>query len=198
MRRSRKLLLTAAAAAGIAIPTVIAGVAFAHGYNDNPPSRQALCHAGTVADCGDIQYEPQSVEGPKGFPAAGPADGSICSAGHGNFSQLDDPRGGDWPATSINTGAQTFHWTLTAQHSTDKWEYFITKDGWDPSQPLTRASLEDQPFFTQSDGGAKPPASVDLNVDVPSNKHGRHLILGVWTINDTANAFYSCMDVTIA
>lgn len=195
--RNRKLLLASAVATGIAVPLAVAGVAFGHGYTDNPESRQAKCANGQVADCGAVQHEPQSVEGPKGFPEAGPADGSICSAGLEGFKELDDPRGGDWPATSISPGPQTFHWTLTAPHSTSTWEFFITKDGWDPGQALTRADLEAEPFFSQDDGGARPGNSVDLDVTVP-DKSGRHLILGVWSIADTDNAFYACSDVDIA
>src|SRR3954471_16463163 len=84
------------------------GAASSHGYTDQPISRQKLCANGTVTDCGDIQWEPQSVEGPKGFPAAGPADGTICAGGNSRFAQLDDPRGGTgWPATRL-TGGQTY------------------------------------------------------------------------------------------
>ncbi|ADD42854.1 lytic polysaccharide monooxygenase auxiliary activity family 9 protein [Stackebrandtia nassauensis] len=195
MRRNRKLLLAAVATGGVAVPLAIAGVAFGHGYTDSPESRQAKCASGEVADCGAVAHEPQSVEGPKGFPDNDIADGSICSAGLEGFAALDDPRGGEWPTTTMNPGEQTFHWTLTAPHATDKWEFFITKDGWDGTKALTRADLEAEPFFTQDDGGAKPGNSVDLTVNVP-DKTGRHLILGVWTIADTSNAFYACSDVT--
>lgn len=195
MRSTRTLLLAAAATAGVAIPLALAGVAFGHGYTDSPPSRQAKCASGEVTDCGAVQHEPQSVEGPKGFPEAGPADGSICSAGLEGFKVLDDPRGGQWPATTMSPGEQTFHWNLTTPHATATWEFFITEDGWDPNKALTRADLETEPFFSQDDGGARPGTSVDLAVDVP-DKTGRHLILGVWTIADTTNAFYACSDVT--
>lgn len=198
MPRTRTLALTAAAITGVAIPTLAAGAAFAHGYTDNPASRQYMCSNGDVSDCGAIENEPQSVEGPKDFPNGGPADGSICSADNEGFAELDDPRGGEWPTTSLSAGQQTFHWSLTTPHSTAKWEFFITKDGWDPSQALTRDALEAEPFFTQDDGGERPSESVDLDVDVPDNKSGRHLILGVWTVADTANAFYACSDVDIA
>src|SRR3954447_13246727 len=40
--------------------------ASAHGYISSPPSRQANCASGAVSGCGDIVYEPQSVEAPKG------------------------------------------------------------------------------------------------------------------------------------
>jgi predicted carbohydrate-binding protein with CBM5 and CBM33 domain len=198
MRPSRKMLLSAAAVAGVAASAAVAGVAFGHGYADDPASRQGRCAAGEVANCGPIQYEPQSVEGPKGFPAAGPADHQLCSAGIGNFAQLDDPRGGQWPAQQLSAGAQSFNWTLTAQHSTDNFEYYITNDSYDSAQPLTRADLEPEPIFSQDYNGEKPQASVTHEVTIPEGKSGRHLIYGVWNIADTANAFYSCIDVDIA
>jgi hypothetical protein len=82
----------------IAVPIVFTGVAEGQGYTQNPPSRSSNCARGVVRDCGPIQYEPQSVEGPKGFPSGGPADGKLCAAGLSQFAQLDDPRGGTWPA----------------------------------------------------------------------------------------------------
>lgn len=197
MRRNRKILLTGVVVAGAAVSATAAGLAFGHGYTDTPPSRQALCAAGEVSDCGPIQYEPQSVEGPKGFPAAGPADGSLCSGGNQTYAQLDDPRDGAWPTTSLTTGANTFSWTMTAAHSTAKFEYFITKDGYDPTRPLTRDDLELEPFYVDNMDGSKPDHVMKHEVVVPQDKSGRHLILSVWTIADTVNAFYSCIDVDI-
>ncbi len=194
MRRTKRLLAAFSVFAAAVLATTMASPAWGHGYVSESPSRGALCASGAVSDCGAVQWEPHSMEGPKGFPGAGPADGSICSGGNTRFAEIDDPRGGNWPTTSVSPGSRTFTWTITAAHATDKWEYFITRDGWNPSQPLTRASLESSPFYTKSDGGARPDWSVTHSVNLP-NKSGQHLILAVWTIADTANAFYSCIDV---
>ncbi|MEV7868546.1 lytic polysaccharide monooxygenase [Streptomyces sp. NPDC088124] len=187
-----------AAVVGLAVTAVsllATGSASSHGYTDSPISRQKLCQNGTVADCGNIQWEPQSVEGPKGFPAAGPADGSICSGGNGQFAQLDDPRGGAWPTTKLTSGqSHTFRWQFTARHATTDFRYYITKNGWNPSQKLTRAALETQPFLTVPYNNQQPPATLSHSGTLPS-KSGRHVILAVWTIADTSNAFYACSDV---
>ncbi|MFE2936349.1 MULTISPECIES: lytic polysaccharide monooxygenase [unclassified Streptomyces] len=188
-----------AAVVGLAIAGVsmfATSSASSHGYTDNPISRQKLCANGTVTGCGNIQWEPQSVEGPKGFPAAGPADGKICSGGHGEFAQLDDPRGGNWPATNV-TGGQgfSFRWQFTARHATSDFRYYITRDGWDPTKPLTRADLESQPFMTVPYGGKQPPATLTQQGTIPTQKSGKHIILSVWNVADTANAFYACSDV---
>ncbi|MGW4031727.1 lytic polysaccharide monooxygenase auxiliary activity family 9 protein [Streptomyces sp. NPDC004838] len=174
---------------------VTSGSAQSHGYADTPISRQQLCADGTVQDCGQIEWEPWSVEGPKGFPARGAADGSLCSGDNARFSELDDPRGGAWPRTTLVGGeSHTFNWRITARHATTDFRYFITKDGYDPTKPLTRADLEPQPFLTVPFGGRQPGFTVTHSGVLPQ-KSGKHLILGVWTIADTENAFYACSDV---
>ncbi|RBL79321.1 chitin-binding protein, partial [Streptomyces cavourensis] len=117
MRKKASAAVIGLAIAGVSVLATTS--ASSHGYTDSPISRQKLCANGTVTGCGNIQWEPQSVEGPKGFPASGPADGKICSGGNGQFAQLDDPRGGNWPATQV-TGGQgySFRWQFTARHST--------------------------------------------------------------------------------
>ncbi|MFE3599308.1 lytic polysaccharide monooxygenase [Streptomyces sp. NPDC059096] len=178
-----------------AVSLLATGSASSHGYTDSPISRQKLCANGTVANCGNIQWEPQSVEGPKGFPAAGPADGKICSGGNGQFAQLDDARGGSWPTTKLTSGqSHTFRWQFTARHATTDFRYYITKNGWNSSQPLTRAALDTQPFLTVPYNNQQPPATLSHSGTLPS-KSGRHVILAVWTIADTSNAFYACSDV---
>ncbi|MFD1831783.1 MULTISPECIES: lytic polysaccharide monooxygenase auxiliary activity family 9 protein [Streptomyces] len=194
----RKKITTALLGFGVAATTVLAagGSAQSHGYTQSPMSRQAYCANGTVSNCGGIQWEPQSVEGPKGFPAAGPADGQICAGGNSRFAQLDDPRGGNWPTTKLSPGqGLTFTWKMTARHSTTDFRYYITKNGWDPTKPLTRADLEPYPFMTVHMGGRQPASTESHQGSVPTGKSGRHLILGVWNVHDTANAFYACSDV---
>ncbi|MEU4925979.1 lytic polysaccharide monooxygenase [Streptomyces yokosukanensis] len=176
------------------------GGASGHGYTDLPISRQKLCANGTVPDCGDIQYEPQSVEGPKGFPAAGPADGQICNGGLSRFAQLSSPAtpsGGAWPTTKV-TGGQTytFRWQFTAMHATTDFKYYVTKQGWNQNHALSRSDLDLTPFLTVPYNGQRPPATLSHSGTLPSGLSGHHVILAVWTIADTGNAFYACSDVT--
>ncbi len=184
--------------AGLAVVSVLgtSGTAQAHGYGTAPTSRQLHCAQGAVSDCGAIQWEPHSVEGPKGFPEAGPPDGQICSGGNQRFAELDDPRGGSWPATDVTAGQDyTFSWTFTARHSTSEFEYYITRDGYDPARPITRDSLEPEPFMTVPLGGRQPGETENHQGSMPAGKSGRHVIVAVWNVADTANAFYSCSDV---
>jgi predicted carbohydrate-binding protein with CBM5 and CBM33 domain len=197
MMRARKLSMAGIAVGALAL-TVSTSIplAYGHGYTTSPTSRAKYCADKIVKDCGDIQYEPQSTEGPKGFPAAGPADGRLCSAGISRFAQLDDQRGGAWPATKLTSGASyTFKWHLTAAHATTDFKYYVTKAGWNQSAPLTRSALELTPFLTVPMNGARPATDVSHSGTLPT-RTGRHMILAVWTIADTANAFYQCSDVT--
>ena len=166
----RRLTLPLAATGAVIAALAVAAPAQAHGYLSGPPSRQALCAQGRVPDCGQIRWEPQSVEGPKGLRS--------CHAGIAQFAVLnDDGRG--WPATSVGNSV-TFTWTNTARHATSNWEYFIGS---------TRVAVF-------NGGGQQPGASVSHTVNL-SGYSGRQKVLAVWNIADTANAFYSCVDLQI-
>jgi chitin-binding protein len=127
-----------------------------------------MCAQGRVANCGDIIYEPQSVEGPKGLMS--------CSGGNSRFAQLDDPNKG-WPATSVGNSV-TFNWVFTARHSTTNFEYFIGS---------TRIAVFNL-------GGAQPAATLSHTVSL-GGRTGRILVLARWNVADTVNAFYSCVDL---
>ncbi|MEV6111083.1 lytic polysaccharide monooxygenase auxiliary activity family 9 protein [Streptomyces sp. NPDC052109] len=200
MRTKTKLsavVLGVATAGAFALST---GGASGHGYTDLPISRQKLCANGTVTGCGDIQYEPQSVEGPKGFPVARPADGQICNGGLSRFAQLSSPTtpsGGAWPTTKV-TGGQTytFRWQFTAMHATTDFKYYVTKQGWNQNHALSRSDLNLTPFLTVPYNGQRPPATLSHSGTLPTGLSGHHVIVAVWTIADTGNAFYACSDVT--
>ncbi|MFS0694557.1 lytic polysaccharide monooxygenase [Streptomyces nitrosporeus] len=170
MHAKRKL----AAVIGVGIAPLIAvtlpaATASAHGYVSSPPSRQAQCAAGTV-DCGQIKYEPQSVEGPKGLKS--------CSGGNAQFAELDND-GKNWKATQVGSST-TFTWKLTARHATSTWQYYVG------GQNLAQFN----------DNGAQPGATVTHQVNF-GGLSGRQKVLAVWNIADTANAFYACIDVQI-
>lgn len=165
----------------------------AHGYVDDPASRAIQCKNGLNTNCGPIIYEPQSLEGPKGFPAAGPADGKIASAGLAGFSALDQQSATRWNKVNMTSGTNTFTWKFTARHATTSYRYFITKPDWNPNAPLTRAQLDLTPFCTINGNGQQPPATLSHSCNVPA-RTGYHIILAVWDIADTQNAWYIAID----
>ncbi|GKU77903.1 lytic polysaccharide monooxygenase [Paenibacillus sp. L3-i20] len=169
--------------------------ASAHGYMESPASRAYMCKDKLNTGCGAIIYEPQSLEAEGNFPESGPADGQI--AGAGGFKELNEQTKDRWKKVTLNGGKNTFTWKLTANHVSESWKYYITKKDWDPNKPLTRDALEAKPFCTIDYKGAKPPMNVSHDCDVPTDRSGYHLILGVWEIADTINAFYNVVDVNL-
>lgn len=179
----------------------------AHGYMDSPPSRAYACKLGLNANCGPSQYEPQTVgEAPKGFPALGPVDGKIPSGGNAMFGALDAQAANRWHLTEINNRTTEFSWFFTAAHKTTKWEYFITKAGWNPNLPLARDTFDRTPFCTVQAAGAVPidgPAGGHGQIAqkhacvIPGDRTGQHVILGAWTVDDTGASFYDVVDVNI-
>ncbi|EJR28446.1 MULTISPECIES: lytic polysaccharide monooxygenase [Bacillus cereus group] len=181
--------------------------ASAHGYIENSRAHMGktselgtLSYNDVFEKYGAIIYEPQSLEAQKGFPFAGPADGQIASAGHSNFAKLDIQDPLRWKKVDIQSGLNTFVWKYTAEHPVAKWSYYITKQGWDQNKPLNRNELEE---IKTIDGGNKYPRDIPNNggyvheIDIPADRNGYHVILGVWDVGDTANAFYQVMDVNI-
>ncbi len=96
---------------------VFIGTVNAHGYVTAPASRAYFCKEGQAKNCGEIQYEPQSVEAPKGLPFTRNGDGKLCSAGLAQFSELDRQGAKVWP-TNKASDVHSFSWTFTAQHAT--------------------------------------------------------------------------------
>jgi predicted carbohydrate-binding protein with CBM5 and CBM33 domain len=163
----------AALAASIAVAPLLvvimpANPASAHGWVTNPPSRQENCARGRVANCGDIEYEPQSVEAPKGARS--------CSGGS-RFTVLDD-ESRPWPVANVGSTV-SITWRLTAAHRTTTWQYYV-------GGRLLREV--DQ-------GNTQPPFDVTHTISgVPG---GRQKILAIWNIGDTPMAFYACIDVQV-
>ncbi|MEX9214074.1 lytic polysaccharide monooxygenase [Providencia rettgeri] len=171
-------------------------VVWSHGYVKSPESRSYYCKLGVNKQCGPVQYEPQSIEGKQGFPKYGPADGKIASAANALFSPLDIQTTVRWQRAIINSPNVRFKWRITAKHKTTKWEYFITKPDWQPNSPLSRKQFILTPFC-KFERVEIPGESVEHNCVLPKNQKGYHVILAIWTINDTVNAFYQVIDAEI-
>ncbi|MEZ4725998.1 MAG: glycosyl hydrolase family 18 protein [Caldilineaceae bacterium] len=123
-------------------------------------------------------------------------DGKLCSAGKESHKGLDLVRA-DWRTQAIAPDAHghyEFVFRATAPHSTQYFDFYVTKDGYDPTQPLKWSDLEAEPFchiteVTLTDGRYK------MTCPLPAGKSGKHLIYNIWQRDDSAEAFYSCMDV---
>ncbi|RBQ14135.1 cellulose-binding protein [Spongiactinospora rosea] len=166
----RLLTVLATAVATIATVVVVAPPASAHGYISDPPSRQANCASGKVRNCGQIIWEPQSVEGRQGQ--------RNCHAGDARWAPLsDDSRA--WPAANVGSTVN-FRWSVPVPHSTSTWEYFIGSD---------RVAVF-------NDRGRLPARTVNHTVNL-GNHSGRIKLLAIWNVADTGMAFYSCVDLQV-
>lgn len=180
----------------------------AHGYIESPPSRgyqgvldrNTLGWFGALEKYGNVITNPQSLEARKGFPQSGPADGRIASAEGGlgqiNDFVLDNQSADRWVKQEVSQGPIRIDWHYTAPHRTTKWHYYITKPGWNQNAPLTRDSLE--LISTINHDGSLATNSPIHTINIPEDRLGYHIILGVWDVEDTANAFYNVIDVNIS
>ncbi|MDH0343085.1 lytic polysaccharide monooxygenase auxiliary activity family 9 protein [Chromobacterium haemolyticum] len=191
-----------------------------HGQVFKPESRGQLCVDGVNAQCPLQSWQVNGLEGGKFFPAiagglrdplapddvanvAPPADGKIASAGQAFAAVLDEQSAERWHKHPVKSGqTQEFHWSYHAVHLTRRWNYFITKPGWNPNQPLSRAQFESEPFYKVEltaqpywSHGAElmPPDPTIHNVRLPE-RQGYQVVLAVWEVADTGNAFYQVID----
>lgn len=198
-------MLTTMVTGGMALLNV--DEANAHGYVETPAARgyrgslekNTIGWTAAMEKYGMVITNPQSLEFDKGFPQAGPADGRIASAegGKGQITDfvLDSPGANRWDKTDIKTGMNTFTWHYTAPHSTSKWHYYITKTGWNPENPLARKDLE--LIGEIKHDGSSAANNKSHQVNIPANRSGYHVVLAVWDVADTDNAFYNVIDVNV-
>lgn len=181
--------------------------ASAHGYVESPPSRgyQGAIERNTIGysaaweKYGAVITNPQSLEAKKGFPQAGPADGRIASA-EGGLGQigdfvLDNQTASRWTKQEVKQGAMNITWRYTASHATSKWHYYMTKADWNPNDSLDRGDFE--LIGTINHNGSAATNNPKHNITIPSNRLGYHVILAVWDVADTPNAFYNVIDVNV-
>ncbi|WP_207390451.1 lytic polysaccharide monooxygenase [Rhodococcus sp. ABRD24] len=190
-----KRIVTAGAGLLVASAVVLGSVstASAHGYvSGSIVARQA---ATQNVNRGAVQYEPQSLEAPKGFPQAGPVDGKLASAGGLFGGNLDEQSSTRWYKNRVRSGPNQFTWTFTAPHRTSQWRYYITKTGWDPNAPLTRSELE--LITTVQHDGSAASSNPTHTIAIPADRKGYHVVYAVWDIADTSNAFYNAIDLDI-
>ncbi|MFG3498328.1 lytic polysaccharide monooxygenase [Streptomyces sp. NPDC047928] len=190
----------------LALVGLTAAPAAAHGSMTDPVSRVSACHAeGPESPKSAACKAAVAASGTQAFydwnevnigDAAGRhreliPDGKLCSAGRDKYKGLDLARG-DWPASALTSGNHTFRYRATAPHR-GSFELYVTKDGYDPSKPLTWADLEDKPFAKVTDPKLENGSYV-FDGTVPA-KSGRHLVYSIWQRSDSPEAFYTCSDV---
>lgn len=184
--------------------------AHAHGSMEDPVSRvyvcfqegpehpqSAACQAAVAAGGTQQFYDWTGINQLAGGDhRAFVPDGELCSAGKASHVGLNLARA-DWPAQPIapdGDGNYLFKFLATAPHATAYFDFYVTKDGYDPTQPLAWDDLEPTPFchITAVELQA---GRYRMNCPLPVGKSGKHLIYNIWQRSDSAEAFYTCMDV---
>lgn len=126
-------------------------------------------------------------------------DGKLCSAGKELFKGIDLARD-DWHTTAIapdGNGNFEFVFIATAPHSTKYFRFYVTKDGYNPLNPLKWSDLEDSPFCIINEVNLEN-GRYSMTCPFPQGKTGSHVIYSIWQRDDSPEAFYTCMDVSFA
>ncbi|QTO46690.1 lytic polysaccharide monooxygenase [Burkholderia latens] len=186
-----------------------------HGHVISPESRAMFAYLDGKLG----YYDVNSLEAGKFFPAAAagltdpvvptdivnntpPPDGRLASGGFPAALFLDEP-GTHWKKHAVASGdVIEFSWNYSARHASRRWNYFITKRDWDPQRALSRDQFEAEPFFRaeyllqpfwEHEDGLWPPAPTTHEVVLPE-REGYHVVLAVWEVANTGNAFYQVID----
>ncbi|MDT0611387.1 lytic polysaccharide monooxygenase auxiliary activity family 9 protein [Streptomyces lancefieldiae] len=205
----RKVAAVAVAGlAPLALTTLAAPPAAAHGSMGDPVSRVSQCYAegpespkseackaavaagGTQAlyDWNGIRIGNAAGKHQELIP-----DGKLCSANDPQFKGLDLARA-DWPATGVSSGSYTFKYRVTAPHK-GTFKVYITKPGYDPAGPLGWGDLDlSAPVATVTDPAASG-GFYTFSGTLPE-RSGKHVLYAVWQRSDSPEAFYSCSDVS--
>lgn len=185
-------------------------------YEANPANPNFALAANAVAIDGSLSYYtwnevsrniPQAVQAglPPGYDySTWIPDGQLASAGRVDPNSPLYPRtyagldqvSAAWPTTPLIGGSTiTVRFHATAPHAPSVWDVWMTRPGWDPTQPLRWADME---FLGR-------PAQVPLvgseyrfDLTVPSDRSGHHVLWIAWQRDDPAGeVFVSASDVSI-
>ncbi|MFI6507151.1 lytic polysaccharide monooxygenase [Streptosporangium sp. NPDC050855] len=207
MRLRNKIITagTAVVSAGSLLVLLPSAPAVAHGSMSNPPSRayvcktegpetakSAACKAAVAAGGTQAFYDWHEVSR---LEAGGNhrqiiPDGQLCGAGRDKYRGLNLART-DWPATRVSTGPLTVTYHATAPHANSNFEFYITRQGYDPSQPLRWSDLEHIRTFNNQN----PTQFTNWTINLPQ-RSGRHILFSIWQrVVGSTEAFYTCSDV---
>lgn len=208
MRTRFKVAITTAAlpVASLLVVMLPAGPAAAHGTMSDPPSRVYQCRFQESPENprSDACKAAIAVAGTQPFydwnevnllTAAGRhreliPDGRLCSAGREKYRGLELLRT-DWPAKRVSPGPLTITYRASAPHANSNFEFYITRQGWSPAQPLRWADLVHIQTFTNQN----PAEFTNWTINLPQ-RTGRHLIYSIWQrVVGSEEAFYTCSDV---
>jgi predicted carbohydrate-binding protein with CBM5 and CBM33 domain len=216
MSSTRKLLTMGVLATVVASGTAayLALGAQAHGAASSPGSRTYLCFQDAHWTGGDLDARNAACAdaiaaggkqplwdwyGVGNSATAGRTrgfipDGKLCSGNNPTYAAYDAARD-DWPTTHLTSGADWAFKYPTIDGHPGSFYLYVTKDGYDPTKPLTWDSLEDKPFSTATFAALNGPGEYDWDIKLPAGKTGHHVIYAYWQRSDHPGAFFGCSDV---
>lgn len=187
-----------------------------HGHVFSPKSRAYLAWQAGDLDEGALnqresgKFFPQTAGGllDPYAPAdvanfAPPPDGKIASANQLTGAMLDEP-GSHWEKHKVRSGEiLDVSWNFTANHPTRRWNYFLTREGWDPSKVLARDQFEPEPFYVVQNNqqpywahsSEMKPSSPTLHALPLPRRLGYQVLLCIWEVVDTGNSFIQVVDL---
>lgn len=203
----RRLGAVFAATALVALST--ATPASAHGAPIRPISRTAAC-AGEGTETGSAackaatkangqpfgKFDNLRVAGVNGRDREVIPDGKLCSGGVDAYRGLDLARD-DWPATAAEAGdSLSVRYATTIPHE-GTFRLYLTKQGYDPEEPLRWDDLADKAILVDKDppltGGA-----YRMTAKLPTDRTGRHVLFVIWQNSSTPDTYYSCSDLDLS
>jgi chitin-binding protein len=185
-----------------------AGPAGAHGATTQPISRTAACAkggdaAGSAACRAALAangrpfgpFDNLRVPGVDGNDERFIPDGSLCSGDLPEFAGLDLARD-DWPATRLTAGQTvSIRYAGTIPHR-GTFRVYLTRQGYDPAQPLGWDDLGAEPFLAVKDPPLRDGA-YRMSGKLPAGRTGRHVMYVVWQTSSTPDTYYSCSDLIL-
>ncbi|AGZ43341.1 lytic polysaccharide monooxygenase auxiliary activity family 9 protein [Actinoplanes friuliensis] len=206
VRRTAALVMAGGfAAAATLLP---AAPSLAHGAPTSPISRTAACatngeQSGSAACKAALQangrgfgnFDNLRVPNVNGKDKQFIPDGNLCSGDLPEFQGLDLPRT-DWPTTKVNAGANLpIRYAGTIPHQ-GTFRIYLTKQGYDPTEPLGWDDLGASPISTVQDPPLRSGA-YRMSAKLPKDRSGRHVLYVVWQTSSTPDTYYSCSDLQI-
>ncbi|MFJ8106388.1 lytic polysaccharide monooxygenase [Streptomyces sp. NPDC096132] len=201
--------LAAATVSPLLLNLWAAGPALAHGAPMEPSSRvygcspegtrtgTAACKAAIAANGTSFAaWDNLRVANVNGRDRQTIPDGKLCSGGLPAYKGLDLARA-DWPTTRLTPGGTLrMTYASTIPH-TGTFRLYLTKQGYDPAQPLTWDDLPERPFAevkdpTLTDGAYR------FSAKLPADRTGRQVLYTIWQNSSTPDTYYSCSDVVFS
>jgi predicted carbohydrate-binding protein with CBM5 and CBM33 domain len=222
-RRSFVKHILAGAAAALVASLVAAPAALGHGSMADPPSRSyKIFLDNPQTPQGDAARAAIAVSGTQAFYdwheisrnipgfdyASVIPDGELAGAGREKYAGLNLART-DWYATPMVAGARVCRFAAATAHDPSYFRAFITRDGYDPRQPLKWSDLvaieggetaelrgscgRDSGDCHCGSGGAG--LSYYMTLQIPE-RIGRHVLFVIWQRQDpAAEVFFSTSDL---